>query len=98
MTVPGLLAHGDMGDVAARVAPRPMFVATGGRDPLTPDAARLPAIERLRAAYAAHPRALHLHHAPLSGHEETPGQRRAVLRFLAQVLKTQAPRAPKPRR
>lgn len=95
MTVPGLLRRGDMGDVAALVAPRPMFVATGGRDPLTPEAARIPAIARLRDAYAASPWALHLHHAPMAGHEETPGQRRAVLRFLARVLKSEAPRAPR---
>jgi hypothetical protein len=36
MSVPGLLAEGDMGDVAALIAPRPQFIAYGGRDPLTP--------------------------------------------------------------
>jgi len=51
MTVPGLLAEGDMGDVAALVAPRPQLVALGGTDPLTPREARDPALARLRAGY-----------------------------------------------
>jgi dienelactone hydrolase len=42
MSVPGLLQNGDMGDVAALIAPRPQFIAWGGRDPLTPEAANPP--------------------------------------------------------
>jgi hypothetical protein len=42
MSVPGLLPNGDMGDVAALIAPRPQFIAWGGRDPLTPEAAMIP--------------------------------------------------------
>lgn len=88
MTVPGLLAHGDMGDVAALIAPRPQFVGAGRRDPLTPASALDPAVSRLRAAYAAHGAAaqLQVHLEDGTGHEETPRMRAAVLRFLAETL------------
>jgi hypothetical protein len=52
MSVPGLLAKGDMGDVAALIAPRPQFIAWGGRDPLTPEAAISPALSRVTAPIA----------------------------------------------
>ena len=87
MTVPGLLAEGDMGDVAALVAPRPQLVAIGTEDPLTPALARDPAIARLRAAYADAPDQLELHPAEGAGHAETPGQRAATLAFLTRHLR-----------
>lgn len=86
MTVPGLLAEGDMGDVAALVAPRPHCVALGADDPLTPPAARDPALARLRAAYADCPDRLEVHVARRSGHRETAALRRATLAFLARHL------------
>ena len=86
MTVPGLLAHGDMGDVAALVAPRPQFVGLGADDPLTPACARDPALARLAAAYRSAPMALEVHLAQDSGHVETPAMRKAVLAFLARHL------------
>ncbi len=86
MTVPGLLATGDMGDVAALIAPRPQFVALGGTDPLTPEAARAPALARLSAAYADAPGRLEVHLSPETGHLETPAMRRATLDFLARAL------------
>lgn len=84
MTVPGLLAEGDLGDIAGLVAPRPQFVGLGGRDPLTPEPARSTAVSRARAAYErlrAGP-ALVVMDVAEAGHEETPAQRHAVLRFL----------------
>ncbi|MCT4683789.1 MAG: dienelactone hydrolase family protein [Roseicyclus sp.] len=86
MTVPGLLAEGDMGDVAALVAPRPQLVCLGAADPLTPETARDPALARLRAAYADAPDRLALHVDPDTGHRETPAMRAAVLAFLARHL------------
>lgn len=94
MTVPGLLADGDMGDVAGLVAPRPQLVVLGADDPLTPEAARQPALARLRAAYA-HTGAsagLGIHVAPDAAHWETPGMRAEVMGFLAKSLG--APSAP----
>jgi hypothetical protein len=89
MTVPGLLRAGDMGDVAAHVAPRPQLVAAGRRDPLTPAAALDPALDRLKAAYGAAgaPDRLRVVIEPETGHEETPRMRAAVRAFLAAALK-----------
>ena len=87
MTVPGLLAACDMGDVAALVAPRPQLVALGAEDPLTPPAARDPALARLRAAYGDDAQgALEVLVAEGSGHVETPAMRAAVLAFLGRHL------------
>ncbi|MDG3040700.1 alpha/beta hydrolase family protein [Roseicyclus marinus] len=86
MTVPGLLTEGDMGDVAALVAPRPHFVALGQTDPLTPPEAYDPAVARLTQAYANAPDRLHLHLSPRTGHVETPEMRHEALAFLARHL------------
>ena len=86
MTVPGLLAEGDMGDVAALIAPRPQFVGLGGTDPLTPMAARDPALARLRTAYGRAQDRLQLHLSPDTGHVETPQMRHETLAFLARHL------------
>ncbi|MBF9058199.1 hypothetical protein HKCCSP123_03305 [Rhodobacterales bacterium HKCCSP123] len=86
MTVPGLLAEGDMGDVAALVAPRPQLVFLGASDPLTPEAARGPALARLRAAYATRHDRLDVLVDPDTGHRETPAMREAVLAFLSRHL------------
>lgn len=89
MTVPGLLTHGDMGDVAALISPRPQFVGAGQRDPLTPPEALDPALSRLRAAYAAAGAGdrLHVFMEDDAGHEETPRMRAAVHRFLEAALR-----------
>ena len=86
MTVPGLLAHGDMGDVAALVAPRPQLLGWGTQDPLTPPEALVPAVTRLRAAYAGCPDLLVTIEAQGAGHEETPAMRKAVLDFFARHM------------
>jgi hypothetical protein len=73
MSVPGLLAEGDMGDVAALIAPRPQFIAWGGRDPLTPEAAIPPALPGWRQPIAqAGGGALRIMANPMPAHEETP--------------------------
>jgi dienelactone hydrolase len=86
MTVPGLLAEADMGDVAALVAARPQLVALGGIDPLTPEAARTPALLRLSAAYAGAPDSLQVHLSPDTGHVETAAIRAMTLAFLSRHL------------
>lgn len=89
MTVPGLLDHGDMGDVAALVAPRPQLIASGAQDPLTPPQALRPALDRLRQAYddEGAPEALTVLTSADTGHEETAEMRAAVLGFLAHALR-----------
>lgn len=88
MTVPGLLEKGDMGDVAALVAPRPQLVASGLKDPLTPPDALTPALSRLRQAYESQDasNALTVLTSPDTGHQETPEMRAAVLGFLDAAL------------
>ena len=51
--VPGLLRLGEMWDVAGLLAPRPVVVAAGARDPIFPAEATRRAFERLREIYAA---------------------------------------------
>lgn len=83
LTVPGLLQHADMGDVAALIAPRPQCVALGDGDHLTPREAREPALERLAKAYANAPAgALDTRVFPSQTHIETPAMRAQVLAFL----------------
>ncbi len=86
MTVPGLLQHFDMADIAARIAPRPQLVVYGTEDPLTPAAAIDPALERLGSAYrlADAAQQLTIIRSAGTGHMETPDMRAAVLRFLGQ--------------
>lgn len=88
MTVPGLLIHCDMGDVAALVAPRPQLVGAGGTDPLTPPQALDPALARLRNVYhrAGADDRLTSIVSPETGHAETPEMRRAVLDFLSETI------------
>jgi len=88
LTVPGLLEEGDMGDVAGLGAPRPHFVALGGQDPLTPEAARVSALDRLRKAYEAEGAEdrLQTFISPATGHVETTGMRAALLAFLHAAL------------
>ncbi|WP_425098336.1 alpha/beta hydrolase family protein [Tropicibacter sp. S64] len=81
LTVPGLLKHADMGDVAALIAPRPQCVALGDGDHLTPPEARDPALARLRAAYAPGT-PLDVRVFPADTHIETPAMRAHVLSFL----------------
>lgn len=51
--VPGLLRDCDMSDVAGLIAPRPLFVESGTRDPIFPVAATRRAIRSIRTAYRA---------------------------------------------
>lgn len=85
MTIPGLLPDHDMGDVAGLMAPRPQFIATGGRDPLTPDRAYDAARSRLQRAYRTAPDALHLMRDPDARHRETAQMRDRLMRFLSML-------------
>ncbi len=49
--VPGILNVGEMSDVAGLIAPRPLFVESGTRDPIFPVAATLIAFDRARKIY-----------------------------------------------
>lgn len=88
MTVPGMLRHLDMGDIAAMVAPRPQLVACGTADPLTPPIALDPALETVRNAYQRSDAIARLEviRSRGTGHVETPEMRAAVLRFLDQFV------------
>lgn len=85
MTVPGLLAAGDMGDVAALIAPRPQFIASGADDPLTPPAALKPALATVREAYGKDG-ALTVLTETSVGHELTPAMRTELVTFLTETL------------
>lgn len=84
MTVPGLLKTMDMGDVAALIAPRPQFIGAGATDPLTPNGAWKPAIDRVSAEYESIQASslLMILREPQSGHCETPQIRERLLAFL----------------
>lgn len=49
--IPGVLRLGEMGDFAAAVAPRPLLIESGARDPLFPIAGAKEAHERARRVY-----------------------------------------------
>jgi dienelactone hydrolase len=51
--VPGLLEDGEMYDIAALVAPRPLLIESGAQDPIFPLHGVLEAYGQLRGAYAA---------------------------------------------
>ncbi len=85
MTVPGLLAAADMGDIAALVAPRPQLIMVGSHDPLTPANALAPALARTRRAYEGTP-ALVIHEDEQAGHAFTASMRSATLDFFSTTL------------
>ncbi|MFZ7089851.1 alpha/beta hydrolase [Primorskyibacter sp. 2E233] len=81
LTVPGLLRHAEMGDVAALIAPRPQVITHGTGDHLTPPEARDPALERVHRAYATGGH-LVTRLCEAETHIETPPMRAAVINFL----------------
>ena len=85
LTVPGLLTLAEAGDVAGLVAPRPQLVCHGGLDHLTPETARVPALDRVYSAYdrAGVPDRLATMLDPEAGHGESAGMRVAILNFLS---------------
>jgi len=85
LTVPGLLALAEMGDVAALIAPRPQMICHGGQDPLTPEGPREAALNRVRAAYARGPDRLICALEPDAAHGESAHMRVAVLDFLTRA-------------
>lgn len=50
--VPGILRYGEMYDVAALIAPRPLLVESGSKDPIFPIEATKYAYEQVRRTYA----------------------------------------------
>ncbi|MEM9010952.1 MAG: dienelactone hydrolase family protein [Pseudomonadota bacterium] len=86
LTVPGLLAEMDVGEIAGLVAPRPQLVCAGLADPLTPAPAFASAWGDLARAYGE-ASTLHRVVDPASAHVETPRMRRAVLAFFNRYLK-----------
>ena len=85
LTVPGLLGFGDMGAVAALVAPRPQLVCVGADDPLTPDAALQPALDTLSRAYGEGS-SLQVVVEKGVGHRLTTSMGTTVLEFLRDAL------------
>ncbi|MGR6430291.1 alpha/beta hydrolase [Rhizobium sp. PAMB 3174] len=84
LTVPGLLAVADMGDIAGQVAPRPQFVGHERGDHLTPAAAQDSALATVAAAYrkAGVEDKLDRFLGDGDGHRESPAMRQATLAFL----------------
>jgi dienelactone hydrolase len=79
--VPGLLQDGELYDIAALVAPRPLLIESGAQDPIFPLHGVLEAYEQLHGAYAALGAAAELEQAitPL-GHQIGGGRAYAFLR------------------
>lgn len=88
LTVPGLIAETDAGEIAGLIAPRPQLICIGEADALTPLPAFEVAYAQTQAAYAAVgvPERLRLVREPGVGHRETADMRAATLRFFAEVL------------
>ena len=86
LTVPGLLAETDCGEIAALIAPRPQLVCIGEADKLTPPEAVARAWAELEPAYAGIRDRLELVSEPGVGHRETPAMREAALAFFATHL------------
>jgi len=52
--IPGILSYGEMADVACLIAPRPLFIEGGDRDPEFPKEAFMEGIEDLKICYKGH--------------------------------------------
>lgn len=86
LTIPGLVEQASNGRIAGMIAPRAQFIGLGDLDALTPPAAADIALAEVRAAYARAGGRLVVHREPDSGHQETPGMRKAALEFLRDAL------------
>ncbi|MEO6012784.1 MAG: dienelactone hydrolase family protein [Devosia sp.] len=86
LVVPGLLEHGDAGDIAALVAPRPQLICIGEADNLTPPLSVERAWETVSAAYSQQGGRLDFVSEPGVGHRETSRMRTAMLQFFAETL------------
>lgn len=85
LTVPGLLAVAETGDIAGLIAPRPQLICHGANDHLTPAVARDAALGRVSAAYSEVPQNLTTMIDPDTGHKESAPMRVATLDFLARI-------------
>ncbi len=82
LTVPGLLQHADIGEIAGLIAPRPQFIGLGRHDPFTPPDASRAALQQVQSAYHGRDHLLSVHVDANGAHGETTDMRRAVLEFL----------------
>ncbi|MBI2914624.1 MAG: acetylxylan esterase [Firmicutes bacterium] len=73
--VPGILKYGEMYDIAALIAPKPLFIEAGTRDPIFPVEAVQEAYKKLRRAYelVGAPESLDIH--IFDGQHEWRGER-----------------------
>jgi dienelactone hydrolase len=86
LTVPGLLAETDGGDIAGLIAPRPQLICVGEDDALSPILAVERALADLQPAYMGDEERLEFFSEPGIGHWETPAMRERVLAFFAKWL------------
>jgi len=82
--VPGLLDLCEMPDLAALVAPRPLFVESGDRDPIFPLATFRTALAQATRIYDAGGRPAHLGHEVFAGDHFFHGKQ--MLPFLSRAL------------
>ena len=83
--LPGLLRHGEVGDILALCAPRPFWVGAGQADRIFPWAGVQAAIDQARPAYAATPDRLRLVPSA-AGHAFTDALRADAYAWLDQWL------------
>lgn len=86
LTVPGLLAETDNGEIAGLVAPRPQLICLGELDTLTPPLAVERALADTRAAYGPNG-PLVVFHQPGVGHCETLEMRQLMLEFFRSLAR-----------
>lgn len=82
--IPGILAHAEMPDVLALMAPRPLFVEAGIDDPIFPVETTKTAIEYLRVIYDELGEGARFRYDLFEGKHEVSG--RLSFDWLAQTL------------
>ena len=82
--VPGMGAFGEMADLAGLIAPRPLFVESGSRDPIFPRAAVQEGLEAAARVYSVFGADSELDHAFFEGRHRIDGE--AAYRFLREKL------------
>ncbi len=87
MIHPGLSRHLDLPDIAALVAPRPLWAEVGLQDALFPEPAVDVAFGRLRAVWQAQGADCLALHRPDLGHSFPPARQAAAFDWLARALR-----------
>ncbi len=82
--VPGLAQFGEMADIAGLVAPRPLFVEAGTRDPIFPIKAVKQGVQAARAVYGVFDASQHITTDYFEGRHEVHGAQ--AYRWLQQQL------------